>query len=63
MVVKLICISIVTHILALVAEMGFDSRARRPAVIRGSDSPLDCHSAPFLLQIPSKKKKLNHPKG
>ena len=38
----------------LVAEMGFDSRARRPAVIRGSDSPPDCHSLPLLLRIPQR---------
>ena len=31
---------------------GFDSRARRPAVIRGSESPPDSHSLPLLLQIP-----------
>ena len=31
---------------------GLDSRARRPAVIRGSESPPDSHSLPLQLQIP-----------
>ena len=40
----------------LVGVTGFVSRALRPAVIRGSDSRLGCHSTPLLLRITSSYK-------
>ena len=47
----------VRRLLLLVRETGVLSRARRPAVIRGSDSPPDCHSLPLLLRPPQHYKK------
>ncbi|MBQ7387465.1 MAG: hypothetical protein IJW03_04785, partial [Clostridia bacterium] len=38
--------------LLVVRMTGLDSRRTTPAVIRGSDSHLGCHSLPLLLQIP-----------
>ncbi len=45
--------SLSTCLFGLELMMGFDScRAVAASVIRGSDSPPDCHSLPLLLRIP-----------